>query len=155
MELQSSNYSPVSKLNPAWYTQPSRPIKLDRPSVIHDRSDDEDSLKSSDNLANNMAMGLPSMAPSGQVPFMSLPHIAPLSPPEQNGTPSVSPNGTPDKKYSCQVCGRSFKHRHVLEQHYITHTGLRPYKCEFCDFCARQKASLWRHKQKHLNQQMA
>ena len=59
-------------------------------------------------------------------------------------------NGDPDKRYMCHVCGRGFKHRHVLHQHSLVHTDLKPYACEFCDFRGRQKASLWRHRQKHL-----
>ena len=83
--------------------------------------------------------------------FMTLPPIAPISP--EADSPSPPSGGGADKKYSCGICHRSFKHRHVLQQHYITHTILRPYKCDYCDFAARQKASLWRHKQKHLIEQ--
>ena len=123
--------------NMGWYLPPDKDDS-------EDDIDEDMEFSTGDSLATNMAMGLPSMAPSANSLNLSLPTMPPLSP-EQH-----SPGSEGNKKYSCKVCGRSFKHRHVLEQHYITHTGLRPYKCEFCDFCARQKASLWRHKQKHL-----
>lgn len=50
----------------------------------------------------------------------------------------------------CHVCHKLFGHRHVLQEHMISHLPKhhRPYKCDECDHTSRHKASLWRHKQK-------
>lgn len=139
IDISTSKFSPLSVKG--WHMPP----------LEKDDSEEEDSYNKV--MARNMALGLPSMIPSSNALAMNLsiglpPLMIPSSRDEQHSPPSD--DNSPDKRYSCEICGRYFKHRHVLEQHYITHTGLRPYKCEFCDFCARQKASLWRHKQKHF-----
>ncbi|CAL9705972.1 unnamed protein product [Knipowitschia caucasica] len=37
-----------------------------------------------------------------------------------------------DKPYQCKVCGKSFRFSSYLQQHLIIHTGKRPYKCPDC-----------------------
>ncbi|XP_072317154.1 uncharacterized protein [Eucyclogobius newberryi] len=39
---------------------------------------------------------------------------------------------TKDKPYQCKVCGKSFRFSSYLQQHLIIHTGKRPYKCPDC-----------------------
>lgn len=56
------------------------------------------------------------------------------------------------RKYACtfENCNKRFKRPEALRVHTRTHTGDKPVKCQFCDYSARQKASLnWHMKTKH------
>lgn len=37
------------------------------------------------------------------------------------------------RKYTCDVCNRSFDYKHVLTNHERTHTGEKPFKCKECE----------------------
>ncbi|KAG7474081.1 zinc finger protein 516 isoform X1 [Solea senegalensis] len=51
--------------------------------------------------------------------------------------------------FDCNVCGRSFPFLSSLSQHMRRHTGVRPYKCPYCDHRASQKGNLKVHIRSH------
>ncbi|KAH3897458.1 hypothetical protein DPMN_021646 [Dreissena polymorpha] len=54
------------------------------------------------------------------------------------------------KKYSCELCLKSFKDRVSLEVHVRIHTGERPHVCGVCSKAFSQKGSLKRHYLLHV-----
>lgn len=51
--------------------------------------------------------------------------------------------------YDCNICGRSFPFLSSLSQHMRRHTGVRPYKCPYCNHRASQKGNLKVHIRSH------
>ncbi|KAM9309445.1 zinc finger protein 516-like isoform 2-T3 [Pholidichthys leucotaenia] len=51
--------------------------------------------------------------------------------------------------FDCNICGRSFPFLSSLSQHMRRHTGVRPYKCPYCDHRASQKGNLKVHIRSH------
>ncbi|CAB3258305.1 unnamed protein product [Arctia plantaginis] len=59
--------------------------------------------------------------------------------------------GRPKNKM-CHYCGRGFPTKMQLESHIRTHTGERPFICEFCPTTFSQQSNLYKHnRQVHLN----
>lgn len=56
------------------------------------------------------------------------------------------------RPYRCDLCGNSYSHAQVLENHRRTHTGERPYDCRFCGRCFKQKAHLNDHERIHTGE---
>lgn len=68
------------------------------------------------------------------------------------GDPGNEVDGGDDKipgAYDCNICGRSFPFLSSLSQHMRRHTGVRPYKCPYCDHRASQKGNLKVHIRSH------
>ncbi|XP_053622510.1 PR domain zinc finger protein 5-like [Plodia interpunctella] len=59
--------------------------------------------------------------------------------------------GRPNNKM-CHHCGKGFPTKVQLESHIRTHTGERPFICEFCPTMFSQQSNLYKHnRQVHLN----
>ncbi|EDV92236.1 zinc finger protein 865 [Drosophila grimshawi] len=53
-------------------------------------------------------------------------------------------------KYACDICGKSFKMKRYLEEHFATHTGVKLHTCAFCPTEFRSKSNMYHHtKRKH------
>ncbi|KAM5135858.1 zinc finger protein 217 [Mantella aurantiaca] len=49
----------------------------------------------------------------------------------------------------CGYCRKTFRSNYYLHIHLRTHTGEKPYNCQFCDYAAAQKTSLRYHLERH------
>lgn len=39
----------------------------------------------------------------------------------------------PEKKFNCPMCSKTFAFNNKLQKHICTHTGVKPFKCHYCD----------------------
>ncbi|XP_042228509.1 myeloid zinc finger 1-like isoform X21 [Homarus americanus] len=58
------------------------------------------------------------------------------------------PTGAGERRFVCDVCGRSYKRRDNLSQHQRSHTGERPYVCPRCGSTFSQRWALHYHRLK-------
>ena len=59
---------------------------------------------------------------------------------------------TGKKPIQCDVCGKTFKHKHQIKTHYRIHTGEKPYSCEICGASFAQTGSLYVHMRTHTGE---
>ena len=55
-----------------------------------------------------------------------------------------------DKKFKCDVCGKSFDRNAKLKDHKNIHTGEKPYQCKFCNACFASIGTHAMHQRSHL-----
>ncbi|XP_068250656.1 zinc finger protein 271-like [Palaemon carinicauda] len=48
-------------------------------------------------------------------------------------------------RYVCQWCGRTFDRISNLKRHVLLHSGIKPFKCLYCNYRATQKANVVQH----------
>lgn len=54
------------------------------------------------------------------------------------------------KKATCTFCNKTFLNEINLKEHYLIHTGSKPYKCPTCGKRFRHKSRFGFHKREHL-----
>lgn len=57
---------------------------------------------------------------------------------------SVGVEGS-SNKYVCHWCGRNFDRISNLKRHVLLHSGIKPFKCLYCNYRATQKANVVQH----------
>ena len=55
-----------------------------------------------------------------------------------------------DRRFKCDVCGKSFIESARLKDHKNIHTGEKPYKCKFCNACFASAGTHAMHQRSHL-----
>ncbi len=55
-----------------------------------------------------------------------------------------------EKTFDCHLCERKFFHNYHLKQHMDFHKEVRDHKCDICNFTARFKSNLIKHKKTHI-----
>lgn len=54
-------------------------------------------------------------------------------------------HGDVERVHACDLCGKRFLRQNALQWHMNTHTGEKPYKCNFCSRAFTEPKSLQRH----------
>lgn len=58
-----------------------------------------------------------------------------------------------EKRFTCDICDKSFSQKITLVQHLNCHSNVRSYKCDDCGLHFKQNSSLFKHRrQKHSNE---
>ncbi|XP_075157437.1 zinc finger Y-chromosomal protein 2-like [Haematobia irritans] len=53
-----------------------------------------------------------------------------------------------ERKYKCEICGKSFKFSHNLKEHLAWHTNTDLYQCPHCPKTFKMKANMQRHRKR-------
>lgn len=57
-----------------------------------------------------------------------------------------------ERRFVCEVCGKGFTAKTVLQKHQLIHTGEKPYQCSECGKCFRQSGVLKTHIRTHTGE---
>ena len=58
-------------------------------------------------------------------------------------------SGALRKQHVCDLCDYKTAQKTHFTQHYLTHTGEKPFECDICDYKATTKQQLYHHKLTH------
>ncbi|XP_063317014.2 zinc finger protein 260-like [Pelmatolapia mariae] len=58
------------------------------------------------------------------------------------------------KSLQCEICGKSFKKKCQIKEHYKIHTGEKPFTCKTCEKSFAQKSTLLRHMTVHTGERL-
>jgi len=53
------------------------------------------------------------------------------------------------RRFVCNKCNKSFKHKQLLQRHQLVHSDDRPYVCSSCNASFKTKANLINHQSTH------
>ncbi|XP_015174343.1 PREDICTED: zinc finger and SCAN domain-containing protein 2-like isoform X3 [Polistes dominula] len=56
------------------------------------------------------------------------------------------------RRFVCNKCGKSFKHRQLLHRHQLVHSEDRPFMCKSCNASFKTKANLINHQSTHTGE---
>ncbi|XP_011506079.1 PREDICTED: zinc finger protein 676-like isoform X2 [Ceratosolen solmsi marchali] len=56
------------------------------------------------------------------------------------------------RRFVCNKCGKSFKHKQLLQRHQLVHSEHRPYPCKSCNASFKTKANLLNHQSTHTGE---
>ncbi|XP_018057196.1 PREDICTED: zinc finger protein 189-like isoform X5 [Atta colombica] len=56
------------------------------------------------------------------------------------------------RRFVCNKCNKSFKHKQLLQRHQLVHSDNRPHACKFCNSSFKTKANLINHQSTHTGQ---
>ncbi|KAL2718806.1 zinc finger protein 3-like [Vespula squamosa] len=56
------------------------------------------------------------------------------------------------RRFVCNKCGKSFKHKQLLQRHQLVHSDDRPYVCKSCNASFKTKANLINHQSTHTGE---
>ena len=67
-----------------------------------------------------------------------------------NVASNIKPNNQSkvEKNVLCPVCGKAFRNESDVRDHFVNHTGEKPYKCDVCQKSFGFRTSLYHHKKR-------
>ncbi|CAL1545757.1 unnamed protein product [Lymnaea stagnalis] len=71
---------------------------------------------------------------------------------DKTGTVYNTPTMSALSVYSCNICDKIFKSLSHIRLHCITHTDIKPFKCNKCKYATNSKGNLYTHMRKHTGQ---
>ena len=60
----------------------------------------------------------------------------------------ISENGEESKRFFCEQCNKGFTTKVQFSYHENVHTGLKPYKCQYCNMCYQNTSNRRTHQRK-------